>query len=44
MRSRISGRCSPGAADHAVASDQHCPSVAVALILEAWGMVNHMSM
>ena len=34
----------PGAADHAVASPQHCRSVAVAQVFEGWGMVNHMSM
>ena len=38
------GRCSPGAADHAVASGQHCPSAVVAQMLEGWGMVNHMFM
>ena len=37
-------RCSPGAADHAVASAEHSPSVAVAQMYEGWGMVNHMSM
>ena len=38
------GRCSPGAADHAVASAQHSPSVAVVQMFEGWGMVNHMPM
>ena len=38
------GRRPPGAADHAVASAQHSPSVAVAQIYEGRGMVNHMSM
>ena len=37
-------RCPPGAADHAVASPQHCPSVAATQPFEGWGMVNHMSM
>ena len=38
------GRCSPGAADHAVACGGHCPSVAVTQMLEGRGMVNHMPM
>ena len=33
----------PGAAHHAVASPQHCPSVAAAQVVEGWNMVNHMS-
>ena len=36
------GRCSPGAADHAVASGEHGPSVVVAQMLEGRGTVNHM--
>ena len=40
----MSGVAPPGAADHAVASAQHSPSVAVAQMYEGWGMVSHMSM
>ena len=37
-------RCSPGAAEHAVASGEHGRSVAVAQVLEGRGMGNHMPM
>ena len=39
-----SGVATPAVADHAAASAQHSPSVAVAQIYDGWGMVNHMSM
>ena len=40
----MSGVAPLGAADHDVASPEHCPGVAVAQMYEGWGMVNHLSM
>ena len=38
------GGCPAGAADHVVAPPRHCPNVAVAKMLEGWGMVTDLPM